>query len=449
MGTLKPTFDLLDAIPMGICLIDTSKRVVFMNRALEGLSGWDRSRVQGLKCFNILRQKACFGECPLDQQGEDLKEVCFESDTISFFRKRIPLRVTFSPILGERGEVVGYIECVEDLRHSIGKSAQWDRSYRFGNIIGKSPGMENIFRLLPLVADTDSPVLITGETGTGKDLLAEAIHVASPRSKGPFVKVNCGAVPDTLLESELFGHEKGAFTGAVEAKPGRFRLAHNGTLYLTEIGDLPLPLQVKLLTFLDDKVIYPLGGSKGFKANVRIIAATHRDLEGMAKEGRFRQDLLYRLNVLRLHLPPLRERGEDLKLLVDYFVKHLSLKARKGIKGLSNEAWDILRSYEFPGNVRELRNIIEYAVTICDGPTISPSHLPTYLLEGKREEPGAPQIVASQMLERVQGSNNWTEMEKVMILEALLKAKGKKSKAAELLGWGRSTLWRKMKEYGI
>lgn len=437
----------LDHIPMAICLIDRQKRFLFANKAFESLTGWDCLRIRGAPCYSVLRQRICYNQCPMDNSNEP-SETCMESDTITYNKKRLRVRITFAPVTGEKGELLAYMECLEDIRDLMDKGVAWDSTYRFGNMIGKSHSMEKVFKLLPLIAETDSPVLITGETGTGKDLLAETIHAASNRAKGPFIKVNCGAVPETLLESELFGHEKGAFTGATESKPGRFRLAHGGTLYLTEIGDLPLSLQVKLLTFLDDKVIYPLGSTKGFKADVRIIAATHRDLERMVKEGTFRQDLLYRLNVLRLYLPPLRERETDLKLLADHFIHHLSIKARKGIKGISNEAWEVLSQYTYPGNVRELRNIMEYAVTICDGQEISVNHLPPYLLEAEDVNTARSHETKAEIL-AIDKDSNWEQVEKRMIIEALLKAKGKKGRAATLLGWGRSTLWRKMKEHGL
>jgi transcriptional regulator with PAS, ATPase and Fis domain len=315
--------------------------------------------------------------------------------------------------------------------------------------------MERVFQILPVIAQSDSSVLITGETGTGKDFVAEAIHQASPRAKDPFIKVNCGALPETLLESELFGHQKGAFTGAVENKPGRFRLAHNGTLYLTEIGDLPLSLQVKLLTFLDDRIVYPLGSTKGFQVNARVIAATHRNLEQMVRDGRFREDLLFRLNVVRVHLPPLRERGDDVRLLLDHFLHTYVAQFKKPVKGFSARALRILLDYTYPGNVRELRNMVEYALNICQEELIHPKHLPAYLTDPKqrdwdREEEKQEVPSFSRSLGQVpQPDVNWVDVERGMILDAMVKAGGRRSKAAAMLGWGRSTLWRKMKQYGM
>jgi two-component system response regulator AtoC len=312
--------------------------------------------------------------------------------------------------------------------------------------------METLFAILPVIAQSDASVLITGETGTGKDMLAEAVHQNSERAKGPFVKINCGALPETLLESELFGHTKGAFTGAVENKQGRFRLAHNGTLYLTEIGDLPLPLQVKLLTFLDDKVVYPLGSNKGFLADVRVIAATHRDLEQMVQEGRFRQDLFFRLNVLRVHIPAVREREGDVRLLLDYFLNSFAQKLDRAISGFSPRALKVLMGYSYPGNVRELRNIIEYAVNVCKEAKVLPRHLPAYLFESQKMPVEAPRKGPDpgfSVFPLSGDTASWPATEKRLILDALIKSKGSRSRAADLLGWARSTLWRKMKQHGI
>jgi transcriptional regulator with PAS, ATPase and Fis domain len=357
-----------------------------------------------------------------------------------------------------QGNPIGFLETVEDISLIRKLNETVGQAYHFKNIIGRSPEMEKIFQIIPSLAQSDSSVLVTGETGTGKDMVAETIHQASSRAKGPFVKINCGALPETLLESELFGHRKGAFTGAVENKPGRIQLANNGTLYLTEIGDLPLSLQVKLLTFLDDREVFPLGSIKGFTADVRIIAATHRNLEQWVKEGRFRKDLLYRLNVVRLHLPPLRDRQGDIQLLLDHFLNRFAKQLAKNIQGLSHKTLKLLLGYRYPGNVRELRNILEYATNICNDRQIKPKHLPAYLMENGPFESTVtahPTAVPTDM----QSEDNalihpvlhqeWTDIEKQMIIQALIRAGGRKNKAAASLGWARSTLWRKMNHYGI
>jgi two-component system, NtrC family, response regulator AtoC len=446
-------YRMLDDLPMGILVMDARRQVQFCNRALATLVGIAAPAVRNLKCYHVLRSRACLLDCPAGATHAASAAVCFESDMINRDRKRIPIRVTSAPIFDLRQKHVGFLETVEDLRplKELGQKAC--SALGFGNIVGQSAPMEKLFRMVPVIAQSDSSVLLTGETGTGKDMLADTLHQESERAKGPFVKVNCGALPETLLESELFGHTKGAFTGAVENKQGRFHLAHNGTLYLTEIGDLPLPLQVKLLTFLDDKIVYPLGGTKGFAANVRIIAATHRNLEQMVREGLFRQDLFYRLNVLRLHIPPLRQREGDVRLLLDYFLKSFNLKMNRNISGYSSEAMQALLSYIYPGNVRELRNIVEYAVNVAAGVKIELRDLPAYLTE---DTPFPTPQNASPVMsgDRPQGEmpltgGTWPMAEKQIIMNALVKAKGNRTQAADLLGWARSTLWRKMKHYGL
>lgn len=445
---------LLDEIPVGVALLDPDRSIVFMNRALEATLGFSRDEVRGVKCMHVVRANRCPQACPVERLTAESEPVSQEGDIINRSRQKIPVRITSAPVVGLDGDLAGYVETFEDLRLLDQLDQKAGSELRLSHVIGRSPKMERVFQILPVIARTDSSVLITGETGTGKDVIAEAIHHASDRAKGLFIKVNCGALPETLLESELFGHQKGAFTGAVENKPGRFRLAHNGTIYLTEIGDLPFSLQVKLLTFLDDKVVYPLGATKSYNVDVRVIAATHRDLEHMVREGRFRQDLLFRLNVVRLHLPPLRERGDDVHLLMDHFLRALGSKFNQAVRGFSPETRSLLRSYTYPGNVRELRNIVEYAVNVCDGDLIEPRHLPAYLsdlpLRDVGERTGAVVAEGSPPEAKVRNADDdWASAERRMIIEALLKAAGKKSRAAAILGWGRSTLWRKIKQHGI
>ncbi|TVR01074.1 MAG: PAS domain S-box protein [Desulfovibrionales bacterium] len=444
---------LFDEIPHGVFLVDRQRRIVAVNSAFEALTGFSREQVRGIFCAHVVRNTICQQHCPvLPNSGEGVGE-CPAGNIISSDRKKIPVRINLAPIYDLSGECQGYLETIEDLRAS--EIWDWERIHteKFSHLIGSCSEMQRIFQIIPMIGQTDSSVLITGETGTGKDLIAEAIHLASDRAKGPFIKVNCGALPETLLESELFGHQKGAFTGATESKPGRFRLAHNGTLFLTEIGDLPLNLQTKLLSFLDDKVVYPLGGSKGVKVNVRVVAATLRNLEQMVHLGVFRSDLLFRLNVVRLHLPPLREREGDIRLLLDQFLRTIAVQFKKHITGYSEDALRELLSFPYPGNVRELRNIVEYAVNICQGAKIQLNQLPQYVLESKTPPP--PPSVREEVMPHVPTASTeklemtWKSMEKKMILDALAQAKGKRNRAAEILGWGRSTLWRKMKEFGL
>jgi two-component system, NtrC family, response regulator AtoC len=448
----------LDDIPIGIVVLTLDREVLLLNRSLEGLIGLDRAAAMHIPCHQALRTKICVQNCPVNQLQRNPEPVCIETDLINRDRKKIPVRVTLAPLFDIEGNVAGYLESIEDMQFIRELGAKAGKTYSFTNLVGKSPPMEKIIQILPSIAQSDSSVLITGETGTGKDMVAEEIHKASERAKHPFIKVNCGALPENLLESELFGHQKGAFTGAIENRPGRFRLAQNGTLYLTEIGDLPLPLQVKLLTYLDDKIVYPLGSSKGIQTNVRIIAATHRNLEQMVQKGAFRQDLLFRLNVVRLQIPPLRVRSGDIRLLIDFFCHTLSTQMEKEIKGFSDNALRILLNFSYPGNVRELRNIIEYALNVCHGKVIRADHLPVYLTETSPQiedhqinsgETTALDYPPNHTFLNENPDQDWSSTEKKMILDALVKARGRKSNAAELLGWGRSTLWRKMKQHNI
>ena len=449
---------LLDEIAIGVVVLNLERKIVVMNQTLKALTGFSQKEFCGFDCAHILRSDICLHNCPALRINEKSGPKCIEGNLINKERQLIPIRITSAPLKNIDDKIIGFLETVEDIRLLRKLDETASHAYNFNNIVGRSSQMQKIFQSIPSLAQSDSSVLITGETGTGKDMVAETIHHASNRAKGPFAKINCGALPDTLLESELFGHRKGAFTGAVENKPGRIQMANNGTLYLTEIGDLPLSLQVKLLTFLDDKEVFPLGSVKGFTADVRIIAATHRNLEQMVNGGRFRKDLLFRLNVIRLHLPPLRDRHGDIQLLLDHFLNALSAQLGKKTLTLSRKALKILLTYNYPGNVRELKNIVEYAINICSDPQIRTKHLPSYLLQpdpfdipgvAKQHDVPAAALSDESGFLRSKPDQNWPDIEKRMIMEALISAGGRKNKAAASLGWARSTLWRKMNQYGI
>lgn len=471
---------IVDEIPFGIIAMDCNRRVVLLNRAMEALTGFDRKTAGAIACRHIIRGDFCLGKCPALSNNPAPGMMCVEGNIVNLERQKIPVRMTFTPIRNPQGKVIGFFETFEDIRVLSALVGKTSSAYAFGHMIGRSPQMEQIYRFLPMIAESDSSVLLTGETGTGKDLVAEIIHQTSSRAKGPFVKVNCAALPETLLESELFGHQKGAFTGAVENKPGRFRLAHKGTLFLAEIGDLPLPLQVKLLTFLDDRIVHPLGSTKGLPCDVRVIAATLCDLEQMVREKRFREDLLFRLNVVRMQLPALRERRDDIQLLLDHFLQTFVSRFKKPIKGFSGKALAILLAYTYPGNVRELKNIVEYASNVCQEIQILPEHLPAYLTqpvptfraadpapnpmaayrpEGTTEWPDAadPAAVERKIIidailktrEEKMETLEWPAIERKMIIDAIVKAQGVRSKAAAILGWSRSRLYRKMMQHGI
>ena len=324
-------------------------------------------------------------------------------------------------------------------------SPKKEEDFQFMGIIGKSPPMKRLFELLPRVAQAPSNVLITGESGTGKELVARAIHRLSPRKDKPFVVVNCGGIPPNLLESELFGYKAGAFTGATRDKKGLFLKAHQGTIFLDEIGELPLEMQVKLLRVVQEKVILPLGGTKEIKVDVRIISATNRDLAKEVLKGNFREDLYYRLNVITLELPPLRERREDIPLLINHFLKKYAQKMGKEIEGISDFALKALMEYDFPGNVRELENIIERSVALETGPLILPENL--ILSRSHRKEKNDPVVTLPK--EGLNLEDFLTRIEVSLLKQALERTRGNKTEAAKLLGLNFRSFRYRLAKYGL
>ena len=450
--------DIVGGIPYPAALLDPHLQIQFINTRFEALAGYTTAQVREIEISQILRPNI-----DTEQLRKDLKNgrsITREGNIISGARKKMAARITATPITESTGAISDILLVVEE--------SSKQQNYGCGNfginmaesIIGHSPKMQAIFDMLPVLAHTDATVLITGETGTGKDLLAEEIHQCSSRAHNPFIKVNSGALPEALLESELFGHQKGAFTGAHCDKPGIFRMAQGGTVFLTEIGDLPFQLQVKLLTFLDDHEFYPLGSTKKVHVDIRVITGTHRDLRQLVKEGLFREDLFYRLNVLRAHLPPLRERREDIPLLLDFFVQQFCERMHKNINGITPEARLLLENFIYPGNIRELRNIIEFGVSLCREETIDVNHLPPYIrtpepepdLFFSTETQNGPHYASNTMPEPADSfeySSGWKDIEKKRILTALVNNNGNRTKTAKELGLGRSTLWRKMKQLKI
>jgi len=470
MNQYPELVEILNGVPHGVALLDQELRIVEINRYLEALTGYSGEEARGIYFDYVIRAHFPKNCHILRQAKETGMAVSTEGDILGLNRERIPVRFTATPILTAGTRQVAMVLVLEDITVVEETLAEKNESCLAKGLLGHSPQIQKVFEFLPILAHTDSSVLITGETGTGKDILAETIHHASSRGKHPFIKVNCGALPESLLESELFGHARGAFTGAHADKPGMFQLAQGGTIFLTEIGDFPLPLQVKLLTVLDDREFFPLGSQKKVKIDVRLITGTHRDLRKLVEEGKFREDLYFRLNVLRVHMPPLREREGDVRLLINHFLQMFAAKFNKNIKKFSPQALHQLTGYRYPGNVRELRNIIEYGVNICRGQVIEVEHLPPYMLdEPTRDSPAslapdklslagrqAGDDLASPRYSNVNSNpaipfkaENWSDIERQTILEALTQARGNRSEAARLLAWGRTTLWRKMKEYNL
>jgi len=320
-----------------------------------------------------------------------------------------------------------------------------DKGFGFRNIIGKSESMKGVFNVIRQVADSKSTVLIMGESGTGKELVSRAIHYSGQRRNYPFITINCAAIPDTLIESELFGHEKGAFTHAIDRKLGRFEIAHQGTLFLDEIGELSLATQSKILRFLEEREFNRVGGSKTIKVDVRLIAATNKDLLQLIKKGAFREDLYYRINVVPIVLPPLRERREDIPLLLEHFIERFNSESKKEVKGASREALEILKSYEWPGNVRELENLMERVITLTSNSHIQPNELPFSLVNMPKLY-GLKESILSGKVTLIEGEEKF---EREIIEDALRKANNVQSHAAEMLGISRRILKYKMDKFGI
>jgi PAS domain S-box-containing protein len=434
---------ILDNLNVGIFTVDRSGHITFFNTAAEKISGYNRREILGQPCTTIF-------------EADDAQEVCLLKETIvdgvSRSSRRgqmttrdgvtIPIRANYMALRNEKGTAVGGLMTFHDLTliHQLDQAMR-DR-YTFHDMIGKSPAMQKIFEMINVIATTDATILIEGSTGTGKDLLAKVIHSASPRADKTLVKVNCAAIPDNLLESEMFGYVQGAFTGAERDKPGRFQEADGGTIFLDEIGDLPLPLQAKLLRVLEDKEFYRLGSRHTVKVNVRIISASNRNLAKLVEKKLFREDLYYRLNVFRIELPELRDRRVDLPLLIGHILRRLSVGRDIRLPEISEKAMELLLNYHYPGNVRELENILEHALIICQEDTIQPTHLPEYLQAQPPARKGMPMAAAEQ---RFVPEN--TERDK--LLATLRQYNWHRSQSARALGMDRTTLWRKMKKHGL
>ena len=356
---------------------------------------------------------------------------------------RIPISISTALLKNGDGKMIGGVETFRDLSVVEELRKELAGRHSFYDIISKNKGMQRLFVMLEQVSEGNTTILLVGESGTGKELFAKAIHSLSPRKKGPLITINCGSLPDTLLESELFGYKAGAFTDAKKDKPGRLALAEGGTLFLDEIGDISPALQIRLLRVLQDKVYEPLGSTESLKADVRIVAATNRNLEEMVKKGEFRQDLYYRINVVKLALPLLRERKEDIPLLVEHFIRKFNSLSGKEIKGLSPEVFPLLMSHDFPGNIRELENIIEYATVVCKNSLIGIEHLPEHL------HPGASPRSIEGRESRPENGFSMEDMERTMVYEALRKNNWNRKMTADQMGIHTTTLWRKIKRLNI
>ena len=433
---------ILDNLDIGVLTVDRGGHVTFFNNQAETITGFNRGTVLGKSCSMIFGKTTShdmllFKETIADGQARSTAE----GEIKTRDGQAIPIRANYMALKNEDGRIVGGLATISDLSLKYQFNSEIRGRYTFYDMVGKDPAMQKIFEIVPVVAASDATVLIEGPTGTGKDVLAKVIHNASRRSKKPLVKVNCAALPDNLLESEMFGYVKGAFTGADKDKPGRFQEADNGTIFLDEIGDLPLSLQAKLLRVLEDQEFYPLGSRKTTRVDVRIISATNQNLEQLVKEKRFREDLFYRLNVMRLDLPSLKHRRGDIPLLISHILKRLCATRNTSVEKMSNEALEVLLNHDFPGNVREMENIIEHALIVCQESIIERHHLPLSL------QGGPPSRLTDT--ENPSFEEHIEYNEKILILDALQKHNWNKGKTASALDMNRSTLWRKMKKYKI
>ena len=435
------TETILESISDGVFTVDLDWRVSSFNRAAEEITGISREEALGRSCCDVFRSSMCENNCPLRRALKSKRSVINQSGFIvRGDGTQIPISVSAATLRDRNGNVIGGAETFRDLSEIERLKTQLSQHYRFGEWASHSPAMKRVFELAAAVAGTGSSVLVSGETGTGKELLARAIHDMSDRSRKPFVAVNCGALPDSLLESELFGYKKGAFTGADRDKPGRFELARGGTLFLDEIGEISPAMQVRLLRVLQEHEYEPLGATRSVSADVRIISATNRDLEARVREGAFRQDLFFRIHIIKIELPPLRERKEDIPQLVAHFVDRFNTRFGRDMTGVSPEALSLMMDYSWPGNIRELENTIERAFVLSPGPSIGIGHLPDNLRSPANclTQAKGPAIHAAR-----------DEAEAQSILAALKRCDYRHAAAAKELGIHKTTLYRKMKRLGI
>jgi len=430
---------ILESISDGVFTVDHNWKITSFNRAAEDITGISRKEAIGRHCWEVFRSNMCESDCALKKTMKLNKSfVSTSTYIIDSQQKKIPITASTSPLINKKGEILGGVETFRD--HSLVEELRKELNARFqmGDMISSSEEIKKIFSILPQVADSDSTVLLEGETGTGKELTARAIHNLSPRKNKPFVAINCGALPDTLLESELFGYKAGAFTNAVKDKPGHFALAEGGTIFLDEIGDTSPAFQVRLLRVLEEREFQPLGGLKKVSADIRIIAASNKNLADMVEKGLFRKDLYYRINVVRLKLPPLRERMEDIPLLIDFFINKFNRIKGKAVSGVDNEVLETLMAHQFPGNIRELENILEHAFVLCSEGNIQLQHLP-----GNLSSPSYKTNECAIENDLIKAA------ESKVITEALKRNRYNRKAAAAELGMHKSTLFRKINKLGI
>ncbi len=441
--------NIISTMNEGLLLVAPDGTMLMVNKAFEDLTGFPSDEVVGRPC-TLLNCDACettlIGDghswCSLFETGGVIKKRC------SLIRKDgscLVILKNASLLKDDEGKTLGAVETLTDLSelerlnqevHQLSSQLQSDTG--FHGIVGQSQVMQKVYRVIEKASLSDAPVIIYGESGTGKELAAMAIHQLGRRKEGPFFQLNCAALNEALLESELFGHMKGAFTGAYQHRIGRFEAAHEGDLFLDEIADIPLATQVKLLRVLETKQFERVGDHRPISVDVRIITATNKDLQGLIADKKFREDFFFRINVIPIHLPPLRDRLEDVPLLTRVFIGRLRSRTGKNITGITSEAMDRLINHPWPGNVRELKSSLEYAFVIAESGMIGLEHLPPYLVTAQRESESAVFVEGHK-----------SDSEKVALIEALRRSKGNQSEAARILGISRVTVWNRMRKYGV
>jgi len=438
-GLATPCCMVMESISDGVFTVDFEKRITFFNRAAEVITGFKAEEAIGQYCFDIFRADICQAKCPMDAAIAGHPQISVHARIIDKPGEQKPVCINSALLKDPHGEILGGVETFRDLSELERLRRELSRSFTTEDIVGNHPRMREILSLLPDIAESDSPVLIVGPTGSGKELFARAIHNLSPRKDHPFIAVNCAALPETLLESELFGYSRGAFTGALRNKPGRFFLANKGTLFLDEIGTTSPAFQADLLRVLEDGEFMPLGETKVIKVDVRVVAATNVDLKKLVLQSRFREDLYYRLNVIKVSLPALRERKEDIPLLIDHFIQKFNLLKGRAIRGVTPDVLSYLMDYPFSGNIRELENVIQYAFIRCKADLIGLEHLPEDLFEKSDYQKGS--------LSDLHTLHHPEEAEQIRSL--LNRYGGSRIETARALGTSRSTLWRKIKKYNL
>jgi two-component system response regulator HydG len=439
----------VDTIQDGIMIVDKAGTIVSVNKGFENITGYTQAEIIGEPCSTLncntceaAREKRGDHWCVLFRTGSVKMNKCTIKKADG---NHIHVLKNASLFHDTKGNVIGAVETLTDISELLKKDTQIEAFRRelrsrdgFQGILGSSGPMQQVFDLITNAARSDAPVIIFGESGTGKELVSKAIHEVGDRKKGPFVKVNCAALTESLLESELFGHVKGAFTGAFQNREGRFEAAQGGDIFLDEIGDLPLSTQVKMLRVLEEKVIERVGDNQPVHIDVRIISGTNRTLKKLVESGVFREDLFYRINVIPIVIPPLRERRSDIPLLAESFFRRIRLKNNKSIDAISNPAMEALMNYSWPGNVRELKSALEYGFVTCNGSIIQPHHLPPDVLQN-----------SVQTSQKEKTSLNRDEIQKCRLVDALKQTGGNQTQAARILDVSRITVWNRMKKYGI